>query len=169
MPFKVVHANDGFAKRKRERTGHARAHEQGARETGAAGVGHGVHAAQVLAGLAEDLLGQGDDAADVIAAGEFGHHAAVIGMHGDLGVQGMGEQARGGPALPFDQGDAGFVTRRFNAQDPHGGGLWHAGLCGARGGLGGRVGLRAAWTSGWGWDGYMHITKSSNDYRNMSA
>ena len=70
----------------------------------------------------EDLADQGEDAANVVAGGELRHHAAVLGVHLDLRVQGLGEQAlaRGGERAARAVGepvqrDSGFVAGCLDA------------------------------------------------------
>ncbi|CFP65584.1 Uncharacterised protein [Bordetella pertussis] len=52
----------------------------------------------------------------MVARGEFGHHATIFLVHGDLGMQGVRKQA----ALGADGGHAGFVARAFKAENDHG-------------------------------------------------
>ena len=58
----------------------------------------------------------GSDAPDVVAGGELRNDPAVLGVHGDLGVQGVREQ----PATRVVEGDAGLVAGGFDAEDEHG-------------------------------------------------
>jgi hypothetical protein len=60
---------------------------------------------------------QRQHAADMVARCEFGHHAAVFAVHGDLRVQGVGKQAA--PCVVERQ--AGFVAGTFNTENKHGG------------------------------------------------
>jgi hypothetical protein len=53
----------------------------------ATGVGDGVHRRQRQAGLGQHRVGQREHAADVVAAGQLGHHAAIGLVHLDLAVQ----------------------------------------------------------------------------------
>jgi hypothetical protein len=59
----------------------------------------------------------------VVARGELGNDASVVGVHLDLTVQGLSEQAGYGVAFGFDEGDAGFVAGGLDAQDAHRGSL----------------------------------------------
>ncbi len=74
--------------------GDAGADQQRAGQAGAARVGDDVDRVEVGAGRAQDLARQRQDAPDVVARGQFGHDAAVVGVHLDLAVQGLGEQSR---------------------------------------------------------------------------
>ena len=61
---------------------------------------------------------QGQELADVVAAGQLGHHAAVIGVQLDLAVQRMGQQPLPGRVrLPAQQRHAGLVAGALDAQD----------------------------------------------------
>ncbi len=51
----------------------------------------------------------------MVATGQLGHHAAVLGVQGDLAEQGMGKQATARLLrVPAQKGDARFVTGRFH-------------------------------------------------------
>ena len=52
----------------------------------------------------------------MVARGELRNDAAVVGVHRDLGVQGVGEQ----PASGVVEGDAGLVAGGFDTEDDHG-------------------------------------------------
>ena len=51
----------------------------------------------------------------MVARGEFRHHAAIVGMHRHLGMQGMAEQ----PAFGVVERDASFIAGGFDAEDEH--------------------------------------------------
>ena len=57
------------------------------RQTRAARVGHHIHIGQRLSGLGQHLFGQRQHAANVVAAGQLWHHAAIGLVHLDLAVQ----------------------------------------------------------------------------------
>jgi hypothetical protein len=67
----------------------------------------------------QHLAGERQHAADVVAAGQLGHHAAVGLVHLHLAVQGMRQQARHARAAGIDQRHARLVARRFDSQDQH--------------------------------------------------
>jgi hypothetical protein len=69
-----------------------------------------------LAGLGQHLLGQRQHAADVVAAGQLGHHAAIGLVHVDLAVQRVRQQHGHAGVAGAHQRHAGFVARRFDAQ-----------------------------------------------------
>jgi len=64
----------------------------------------------------EAALRERQYASDMVARGEFRHHAAIFRMHGDLRMQLVREQA----GLGVVQRDSGFVAGGFNAQNQHG-------------------------------------------------
>ncbi|MCQ4005037.1 aminotransferase class V-fold PLP-dependent enzyme, partial [Klebsiella pneumoniae] len=69
------------------------------------------------------LLRERQHAADVVAAGQLRHHAAVGLVHLHLAVQGVRQQHRHARAGALHQRHAGFVAGRFDAQDHHGASL----------------------------------------------
>ena len=117
MAFQVVHRQRGPTQRLAQRRSKARAHEQGARQTGALCEGHQVDLAAVHAGLAQHLPGQGDDPADVITRRQLRHHTAIGLVHVGLAVQRVREQARHRMVCNLDQRNAGFVAGRLDAED----------------------------------------------------
>jgi hypothetical protein len=76
--------------------------------------------------LLHDLLNQRQHTANVVSAGQLGHHPAIGLVHFNLRVKGLGQQNRPnwggtwGTLNRFDQGHTGFIARRFNAQNNHG-------------------------------------------------
>ena len=76
------------------------------------GVGNGVQIGEREAAVGKQFAGQRQHAANVIARSEFRHDAAVVGVHGHLGMQPVAQQ----PAPGVEQSDAGFVTGGFNPQ-----------------------------------------------------
>ena len=55
----------------------------------------------------------------MVAAGQFGHHAAIGLVHVDLAVQRLRAQHRQAGAARLDQRDTGFVAGGFDTQDKH--------------------------------------------------
>ena len=115
MAFEVVYGDHGFAQRKGERVGIGAAGQERAAKAGALGVGNGVDVGVVFAGFVQAGLGERHEAADVVAAGQLGHHAAVFGMHGHLGVQPVADEAVFGAV----ERHAGFVAGGFDAENEH--------------------------------------------------
>jgi hypothetical protein len=64
---------------------------------------------------ASTLCQQRDQAADVVARGQFRHHAAIGFVHRHLGMHRMAEQAAPG----IVERDAGFVAGGFDAEHYH--------------------------------------------------
>ena len=77
-------------------------------------VSHHIHLRQAATRLCHHLLRQGQYTADVVAAGQFGYHATIGLVHGDLAVQRMRQQARHADAAGIHQRHAGFITTRFD-------------------------------------------------------
>ena len=115
MAFKVVDGDDWFVQGEGQRVGIARTGQKRAAQPRPLGEGHRVDVGIVFARVAQAGTGQRHEAADVVAAGQLGHHAAVFGVHGHLGVQGVGEQS----AFAVVKGDAGFVAGRFDTEYQH--------------------------------------------------
>ena len=94
MAFEVVYGDHGFAQRKGECVGIGTAGQKCAAKAGALGVGDGIDVGVVFTGFVQAGLGERHEAADVVAAGQLGHHAAVFGMQRDLALDRMGAQRR---------------------------------------------------------------------------
>ena len=93
----------------------ARADQQGAGQAGPLGEGDRVDVRQCQAGVLQCLAGEGQHSPDVIARGQFRHHAAEAFVHRDLRMQALGEQA----ALGAIERDPGFVAGGFDSQNNH--------------------------------------------------
>ena len=98
MPFEVVHTQHGLVERCTQRAGHASTHQQRPCQARPAGVSHHVHICQALACFGHHGLGEREHPADMVAAGQLGHHAAIRLVHLDLAVQRMRQQ--GGHSHP---------------------------------------------------------------------
>ncbi|MNS94906.1 hypothetical protein D3C72_1291380 [compost metagenome] len=116
VAFQVVHADHRHVQRKAQRIGHRGADQQRAGKARALGEGDGVDVLAGAAGIGQHLFEQRQHTADMVARGEFGHHAPIVAVHGDLRVQRMREQA----GLGVVEGQPGFVAGRFDAEDKHG-------------------------------------------------
>ena len=79
------------------------------------GDGHGSQFFFLDIGAREYVVDQHQGAADMVAAGEFRHNAAVGAMHVDLSVHGVGKQT----FFAINQRNARFVARAFNAENFH--------------------------------------------------
>ena len=125
VPLQVVHAQHRLAQRRTQRAGHAGAHQQRTRQAGAARVSYYIDSCQRLPRLRQHVIGQWNHAADVVTAGQLGHHAAVVGMHRHLGVQRVRQQLGHAVFTRAHQRHAGFVAGRFDTENQgrHGAGL----------------------------------------------
>ncbi len=92
-----------------------------ARQARAGRIGHGADVRHLQAGLLQHLAGQGHDAANVVARGEFRHHATIFLVHGDL------RNAARARADPFRTNgcDTGFVAGAVKAENNHGGRVYN--------------------------------------------
>jgi N6-L-threonylcarbamoyladenine synthase len=116
VAFQVVHAQHRLVERQPLAARDRRADEQGARQARTLRVRDGIDVGRRDIRSLQRLLQQGDRAADMVARGQFRHHAAIFLVHRHLRVQRMRQQA---PACVI-QGQAGFVTGRFDAENDHG-------------------------------------------------
>ncbi len=99
-----------------ERVGEGSANQQGSGETRALGIADALQIPRGAPGLAKDLAREGHQSLDVVARGEFRHHAAVGLVHGNLGMHGVADQAAFAAVV---QRDAGFVARSLDSQHEH--------------------------------------------------
>ena len=122
VTLKVVDGEERFVEGEGEGFGVGNADEQGAGEAGAGGDGDGVEVLEGEAGLLEGgagdgLADDGDDVAEVLAAGKLGDDAAVEGVEVDL----AGDNGREGVGAMANDGGGGLVAGGFNAEDQAGG------------------------------------------------
>jgi len=82
-----------------------RADQQRAGQTRALGVADSLQIRSLLPRLFEYRARQGDEPANVVAGREFRDHAAIGLVHGDLGMNRLGEEP------PVIKGDAGLIAR----------------------------------------------------------
>ena len=85
VAFQMVDRDQGFAEAERKGFGIGDAHQQGSGEPGTAGDGDGVDAPErdaglLLGGLSNGCTHHGYDVAEVLAAGELGDDAAIVGV-----------------------------------------------------------------------------------------
>ncbi len=81
MPFEVVHADGRYFERESQCGRNARAYQQRACQPRSLGVGDPFDILQGAAGFRGYLAGERQDAADMVARGQFRHHAAIFGVH----------------------------------------------------------------------------------------
>ena len=110
MALQMVHAQHRFAQRRGQCTSHARAHQQRPGQTRSSGVGHHVDVAQGAPRFGQHLTRERQHPADVVAAGQLGHHAAIGLVHLDLAVERVRQQTWHGSPGGFHQGHARLVT-----------------------------------------------------------
>ena len=126
MPFQVMDTQQGLVPSRGQTSGHPCPDQQSTRQSGAARERHHINLCGLNTRLVQNGLRQGNDPANVVSAGQLGHHPAIGLVHFNLRVKGLGQQS--GPCgrdagfrfSGFDQGHAGFIARRFNAQNNHG-------------------------------------------------
>jgi len=116
MPFQVVHAQHRLVQRRAQRASHASTHQQRTGQPWPARERHHIHILQGLAGCGQHLMGQRQHAANMVAAGQFGHHAAIGLVHLDLAVQRMRQQHRQIVATHPHQCHPGFITGGLDSQ-----------------------------------------------------
>ena len=89
----MVHRNGGLAQRKSQRVGKACTGQKRAAQARALCKRHGIDIGIAFAGFLQGCFGERHQPADVVAAGQFGHHAAVFRVHRHLRVQLVRQQA----------------------------------------------------------------------------
>ena len=100
-------------------TGHAGPHQQGADQAGTGRIGHAIDVLEGQIGFGQGLSDQRQQLAHVVAAGQFRHNAAVLGMQGNLAVNRVGTQSGRPRQARVVHGHAGFIAGSFNTQDAH--------------------------------------------------
>ena len=94
---------------------YGRAHQQRTCQPRPLGVGNRVDVGKHAPATLEQLAGQWQEPAHMVAGCEFRDHPAVLGMHRHLREQRMTKQP--GPAVV--QGDPGFIARGFDPENQH--------------------------------------------------
>ena len=107
----------GSSLREGERLGVGDADEQRSGEARAAGDGDGVEIGERDAGLRKSRADDGNDGAQMLAAGQLGNHAAIARVCGDL----RGDDGRKRARAALDDGRGGFVAGGFDAENEAGG------------------------------------------------
>ena len=93
-----------------------RADHQCADQARACGIGDGIDVSGLQLRFVHHLLDQRQQLASVITRRQFRHHAAELGVHGDLAVEGICKQA----LVRVVDGDAGLVAGSLDAEHTHG-------------------------------------------------
>lgn len=117
VAFKMIDGQQRFAQSVAVGLGKGDADEQGSGQTGAAGDGDCVQVVRGDASLCERVTHNGNDVAQMFAAGKLWHHAAIECMHLHLRRDDVAEHLR---AVAYDS-CGGFVAGTFNAEDEAGG------------------------------------------------
>ena len=117
VAFDMVGGQERFTQAHGHGFGKSGADHQCGGEAGADGGGDGVDVGPLQAAGVQGVLGEGGEALEVRAGGDFGHDTAVGGVFGDLGIDMLGENtARGN----VHDGRGGFVAGGFDRKDAHG-------------------------------------------------
>ncbi len=119
VAFHMVYAHRRHLQRPGQRPRHAGADQQCADQAGTGRIGHAVDITYTQAGVGQGLAHQRQQLADVVAAGQFGHHTTVFGVQRDLAVDRMGTQGRAAGQVGVIHRHAGLITGRFDAKDSH--------------------------------------------------
>ncbi len=117
VALEVMDADHGPVQCDAQSRGHGGSHQERAGESGPLRVGDEVDVCERTPGLGERLARKRQDAADVVARGEFRHHAPVEGVQVDLRMQGVAEHA----ALAVVERNAGLVAGGLDAEGEHAG------------------------------------------------
>ena len=113
VAFHVVHSDGRQLQRPGQRTRRGRADQQCADQAGARCIGNTDQIGDTEARLSESLANQRDEFAHVITRGQFRHYPTIIGVHADLAVQRVREQAAG----RIEDRHTGLVARAFDPQN----------------------------------------------------
>jgi hypothetical protein len=112
VAFQMIDGDERLAGGECERPGVGDADEEGTGEAGTFGDGDGVEIGEASVCLRECGADYGYDVAEMLAGGEFGDDAAVIGVERDLRGDYAGEDFAGSA----DDGGGGLVAGAFDAQ-----------------------------------------------------
>ncbi len=116
VALEVVHPDHRRAQRVAQRARHAGAHQQRPDQAGSRRIGNPVNGLQRKSGLRQGLFDHRQEARDVVARGQFRHHAAMGGMQRHLAEDPVRDEA----ALAVIDGDGRLVAGGFDAKDHHG-------------------------------------------------
>ena len=119
MPLQMVNPQHRLAQSRRQTAGHSSAHQQSARQPRAAGKRQHIYVVQLQLRVLKHLLGKGQHTANVVAAGQLGHHAPIGLVQLNLAVQGLPQQLGHLARTGLHQSHPSFVARRLNAEHPN--------------------------------------------------
>ena len=115
MAFHVVDAERGHSPRPGEAPAERGADQQRPDQPRPRGIGHAADVAGLRVRFREDAPRQRRQPPDVVARGQFRHHAAEFGVNGALRMHGVREQAARG----IVDRDAGLVAGGLDPEDAH--------------------------------------------------
>src|ERR1039457_1623027 len=118
VAFEVVDGDEGQPVGEGQGFGVGDADEEGSGEAGTGGDGDGVEIGEGDFSLGNGGADDGDDGAEMLAAGQFGGDTAVTGVGGDLG----GYDGREYAGAALNDSGSGLVAGGFDAEDEAAGG-----------------------------------------------
>ena len=110
MAANMMHRHEGLVQRQRSGLGKVGTHQKCSDQTGSTGGCHRINIGQLDSRLLDGLFRHQRDLFHVLAAGDFGHHTAVKGMHIGLRIDHIGEDF---PPVPGD-GAGRLITGTFH-------------------------------------------------------
>ena len=113
VPFEMIDGDQRQPLRKGQSLGVGDAHQQRSGQSRAAGHGDGVQIVKRDIGLGQRRAHHRDNGAQMLAAGQLRHHAAIARVGRNLRGDDRGERAR----AALDHGRGGLVAGGFNAED----------------------------------------------------
>jgi len=113
VAFEMIYRDERLAERERENLAVRHANEQRADQSGPLSHCNRVHIAERDVRLLDGLAHDGNDLPQVLARGEFGHHAAVFSVNIVLRSDDVRENA----ITAGDDRGRGLVARRFDAEN----------------------------------------------------
>lgn len=116
MAFQVMHADYRYAQGVARGMRNGGPYQKGTGKPRAFSDGNRVNVFFCEVRVRKHLIHQGNRAADMVAASEFRHNAAVGAVHVNLRVNGLREQF----VLIVNERCTGFVAGTFNAENNHG-------------------------------------------------
>ncbi len=118
MALDVVHGEEGFGRTESQSLGQRGSNEEGGCEAGAGGGGDGIELGKIEARIFHGPINDQRSAGMVVARGDFGNHAAELGMNFRLAENLVREHA----VEAGQNGGGGFVAGGFDGEDfGHGG------------------------------------------------
>src|ERR1019366_4030925 len=113
VAFKVVDGDEWEALGEGKGFGVSNADQERSSKAGTAGDCNGIDVGEGDVGLGHGCAHDGDDGAEMFAAGQFGGDPAKARVGGDL----RGHNRRKSPRAALDDSGGGLVARKFDAED----------------------------------------------------